>query len=84
MMAKFVNMAKEIAMKTSIYNMIITAMVQGSDDASARPMLEGWVIQQSIDERSLKNRFSRIQYWLWEQKWLRSMTSKTSIGLATP
>jgi hypothetical protein len=39
MMAKFVNMAKEIAMKTSIYNMIITAMVQGSDDASAVPCL---------------------------------------------
>jgi len=53
-MAKFVNMAKEIAMKTSIYNMIITAMVQGSDDASARPMLEGWVIQQSIAEEALR------------------------------
>jgi hypothetical protein len=26
MMAKFVNMAKEIAMKTSIYNTFITAM----------------------------------------------------------
>jgi hypothetical protein len=68
MMAKFVNMAKEIAMKTSIYNMFITAMVQGSDDAPARPMVEGRVMQQSIDERSLKNRFNRIKYWIWEQK----------------
>jgi len=68
MMAKFVNMAKEIAMKASIYNTFITAMGQGSDDAPARPMLEGIVMQQSIDERNLKNRFSRIQYWLWEQK----------------
>jgi len=80
---KFVNMAKEMAMKASVYNTFITAMVQGSDDASARPMLEGRVMQQSIDERSLKSRFGRVQYWLWEQKWRRSMTSKTSIGLAT-
>jgi hypothetical protein len=62
MMAKYVNMAMEIAMKASIYNMFITAIVQGSDDASARPMLEGRVKQQSIDEGSLKNRFNRIKY----------------------
>ena len=80
---KFVNMAREMAVKTSIYNMFITATVQESDDASARPMLEGRVMQQSVTERSLKNRFSRIQYWIWEQKWWRSMTSKTSIGLTT-
>jgi len=59
---KFVNMAREMAMKAHIYNMFITAMVQKSDVASARPTLEGRVMQQSIDERSLKNRFSRIQY----------------------
>jgi hypothetical protein len=44
-------MAKEMAMKASIYNGFITAIVQGSDDASACSMLEGRVMQQSRKKR---------------------------------
>jgi len=38
-------------MKASIYNGFITAIVQGSDDASACSMLEGRVMQQSRKKR---------------------------------